>query len=183
MAFPFCSAESDSHLLWSDRPVTIKESQKDNLRELDKVWSQEIYPIGNGRLGCAVFGVPALERIQFNEDSLWVGNEDHTGGYQPFGDLYIQFPGHDTYENYCRELDISRAVQRVKYQSGGVSYTREYIASYPDQVLAIRLTAERVTGPFWNSGHNSLGMTLPIGISPPRRSVPVFCSTKSLPLM
>jgi Na+(H+)/acetate symporter ActP len=51
---------------------------------------------------------------------LWVGNEHHTGGYQPFGDLYIQL-GHKNFSNYRRELDISRAVQAVKYVSGGVT--------------------------------------------------------------
>lgn len=142
IASPLC-AEEANHLLWADKPVIIKEGQEGNLGALDKIWSQEVFPIGNGRLGCAVFGLPALDRVQFNEDSLWVGNEHHTGGYQPFGDLYIKLPGHETYENYRRELDISRAVQTVTYQSGGVTYTREYIASYPDQVLAIRLTADK----------------------------------------
>ncbi|HEX5790847.1 MAG TPA: glycoside hydrolase family 95 protein [Luteolibacter sp.] len=158
VASPLC-AEEANHLLWADKPVIIQESQANNLRELDKIWSQEVFPIGNGRLGCAVFGLPALDRVQFNEDSLWVGNEHHTGAYQPFGDLYIKLPGHENYENYRRELDISRAVQTVKYQSGGVTYTREYFASYPDQVLAIRLTADKpgsLTGELWlDSMHRS----------------------------
>ncbi|MFP4055586.1 MAG: glycosyl hydrolase family 95 catalytic domain-containing protein [Candidatus Brocadiia bacterium] len=33
----------------------------------------EALPVGNGRLGAMVFGRPAAERIQFNEDTLWVG--------------------------------------------------------------------------------------------------------------
>lgn len=145
-------------LLWSDLPVIVSETAVKNLRSLDKIWSEEIYPLGNGRLGCTVFGLPELERIQFNEDSLWVGNEDHTGGYQPFGDLYIQF-GHKDYSKYRRELDISKAVQTVKYESGGVTYTREYIASYPDQVLAFRFTADKpgsLSGEIWlDSMHRS----------------------------
>jgi len=140
--------------LWSDRPVVVPEGSKN----LDKIWSQEVYPIGNGRLGCTVFGHPDVERIQFNEDSLWVGNEDHTGGYQPFGDLYVQL-GHKEFSNYRRELDISKAVQTVKYVSGGVTYTREYIASYPDQVMAFRFTADKpgaLSGEIWlDSMHRS----------------------------
>jgi alpha-L-fucosidase 2 len=128
--------------LWSAHPVNIPEHLATNLKSLDEIWSKEVYPIGNGRLGCTVFGSPNEERIQFNEDSLWVGNEDHTGGYQPFGDLYIHF-GHQDVSNYHRELDISRAVQTVRYQSGGVTYTREYFASYPDQVLVFRFTADQ----------------------------------------
>lgn len=153
------TAAPEEHLLWANRPVNIPENAVNNLRSLDKIWSEEVYPIGNGRLGCTVYGQPDVERIQFNEDSLWVGNEDHTGGYQPFGDLYIQF-GHRNYSDYRRELDISKAVQTVKYVSGGVTYTREYIASYPDQVLAFRFTADKpgaLSGEIWlESMHRSV---------------------------
>ena len=40
-----------------------------------------------------IFGGIPTERIQFNEDSLWVGNEHNTGGYQPFGDVIIDVAG------------------------------------------------------------------------------------------
>jgi alpha-L-fucosidase 2 len=156
---PIHAGEAAGHVLWSDRPVSLDEKQAANLRTADKIWSEEVFPLGNGRLGGTVFGVPELERIQFNEDSLWVGNEDQTGGYQPFGDLYIKLPGHESYEGYRRELDISRAVQTVKYVSGGVTYTREYFASYPDQVLVVRLTTDKpasLTGEVWlDSMHRS----------------------------
>jgi alpha-L-fucosidase 2 len=152
------TAAPADQLLWSDRPVVVPEAAARNLRTLDKIWSQEVYPIGNGRLGCTVFGEPEVERIQFNEDSLWVGNEDHTGGYQPFGDLYIRF-GHKEYSDYRRELDIGKAVQTVNYVSDGVTYTREYIASHPDQVLAFRFTADKpgaLAGEIWlDSMHRS----------------------------
>ncbi len=35
-------------------------------------WNEAL-PIGNGRLGAVVFGVPFQERIQLNEESLWAG--------------------------------------------------------------------------------------------------------------
>jgi len=139
---PAVIAESKGHILWADSPVMIPEKSAESIRELDSLWSREVLPIGNGRLGCTVFGEPVEERIHFNEDSLWVGNEHHTGGYQPFGDLYIQF-GHTDFTNYRRELDIRRAVQTVTYESGGVKFTREYFASYPDQVLVFRFTADK----------------------------------------
>lgn len=113
-----CSAgSSPQHLLWSPEPVVFPEHMLQSLRYTDRYWSETVYPLGNGRLGCTVFGDPRVERIQFNEDSLWVGNEDYTGGYQPFGDVYVEL-GHSDYTNYHRELDISRAVQTVKYTSG-----------------------------------------------------------------
>ena len=51
--------------LWYDQPA-----QK---------WMTEALPIGNGRLGAMFFGGIARERIQFNEDSLWTGDENPSG--------------------------------------------------------------------------------------------------------
>ena len=62
-----------------------------------KKWESEALPVGNGRLGAMVFGDPARERIQFNEDSLWSGGANESGEYdvkdfgtyQSFGDLFL----------------------------------------------------------------------------------------------
>mgnify|MGYP000716509614 CR=1 FL=1 len=124
--------------LWADSPA------RDGM-----AWQSSVYPLGNGRLGCTVLGDPRRDRIQFNEDSLWVGNEDNTGGYQPFGDVYVEIshPNLNDYRrdltDYRRELDISRAVQSVTYKTGGVGYRREYFVSHPAQVAVIRLTADK----------------------------------------
>lgn len=64
------------------------------------------------------------------------------GNYQSFGDLSLSF-SHRNVSHYKRELDISRAVARISYEADGVRYTREYFASYPDNVLVIRLTANQ----------------------------------------
>ena len=61
--------------------------------------------------------------------------------YQPFGDLYIDFPGHETYTDYQRSLDISKAICRTEYKVNGVTYIREVLASNPDEVIVIKLTA------------------------------------------
>ncbi|NOR33772.1 MAG: glycoside hydrolase family 95 protein, partial [Bacteroidales bacterium] len=63
--------------------------------------------------------------------------------YQPFGDLYLDFPGHESYTEYHRELDISSALCRTSYVVNNVHYTRELIASHPSQIIAIRLEADR----------------------------------------
>jgi alpha-L-fucosidase 2 len=63
--------------------------------------------------------------------------------YQPFGDLRLHFPGHEKAADYRRELDLDAAIARTRYQVDGVIYTREVIASYPDNVIAVRLTASR----------------------------------------
>ena len=63
--------------------------------------------------------------------------------YQPFGDLYISFPGVDDYTNYYRELSLDSARAITRYTSGGVNYQREYITSLGDNVLVVHLTASK----------------------------------------
>ena len=61
--------------------------------------------------------------------------------YQPFGDLWIRFPFHGEVTNYHRELDLSSALCHTTYQVGTTNYSREYLASVPDQTIAISLKA------------------------------------------
>ncbi|HZO89623.1 MAG TPA: glycoside hydrolase family 95 protein [Chthonomonadaceae bacterium] len=63
--------------------------------------------------------------------------------YQPFGDLLLRFPGHVHYSDYRRELDLSTGIARTTYRVGGVTYTQEVFLSRPDNVLVLRLTADR----------------------------------------
>ncbi len=62
--------------------------------------------------------------------------------YQPFGDLWIRFPGHSQVTSYRRELDLREAICKTSYSVGGVNFTREYFASYPDNVIVIKLTSD-----------------------------------------
>lgn len=41
-------------------------------REPARVWTDAL-PLGNGRLGAMVYGIPATERIQLNEETIWAG--------------------------------------------------------------------------------------------------------------
>ena len=54
-------------------------------------WETEALPIGNGRLGGMIFGGVRREHLQFNESSLWIGDESDTGAYQGFGDVFVDF--------------------------------------------------------------------------------------------
>ncbi|MEJ5239199.1 MAG: glycoside hydrolase family 95 protein, partial [Limisphaera sp.] len=64
--------------------------------------------------------------------------------YQPLGNLWLEFP-HGEYETngYRRALDLDRAVATVQYRAGGVTFTREVFSSFPDQVIVVRVTADR----------------------------------------
>src|SRR5207302_10958096 len=59
--------------------------------------------------------------------------------YQPFGDLYLHFAGHNRAADYHRELDLNSAVASVRYRIGDTTYLRQVFASHPDQVIVVRL--------------------------------------------
>ena len=63
--------------------------------------------------------------------------------YQPFGDLRISFPGHTRYTDYSRELSLDSARVLVKYRKDDVTYKREIITSFTDQVVVVHLTASK----------------------------------------
>jgi alpha-L-fucosidase 2 len=109
-------------------------------------WEKEALPIGNGRLGGMVFSDPQRERIQFNEDSLWIGDESDTGSYQAFGDIFVELDGAkaaDPVASYARRLDIDRAVHTTRYQREGITFQRVCFSSAPAQVLVLRMTADQ----------------------------------------
>lgn len=106
-------------------------------------WMTSALPIGNGRIGAMIFGGILQERIQFNDKTLWTGSDTIRGAFQNFGDIYIDFDDHQNYSNYRRELDIENAIARVDYTIGNISYTREYLASYPDDIIAVRFSSNK----------------------------------------
>ena len=63
--------------------------------------------------------------------------------FQPVGDLWLTFPDAGNAQTYRRDLDLDTAVARVTYVSAGVTFTREVFSSPIDQVIAIRLRADR----------------------------------------
>ncbi len=102
----------------------------------------EALPIGNGSLGGMIFGGVEQERIQFNEESLVTGTTQTVGFYQPFGDVYLDFPGLKA-ENYTRKLNLNEGVHQVSFTSNSVNYKRECFSSYPDKVMVFHLSANK----------------------------------------
>lgn len=66
---------------------------------------------------------------------------NHGMAYQPVGDIYLTFPGHDKFTDFHRELDIATATATTNYTVDGIKYTREYFTSFTDDVVTINLTA------------------------------------------
>ena len=56
------STNAQEHKLWYDKPA--------------QVWTEAL-PLGNGRLGAMVYGNPATEQIQLNEETIWAGQPNN----------------------------------------------------------------------------------------------------------
>jgi alpha-L-fucosidase 2 len=122
-------------------------------RQPAKKWDAEALPIGNGRMGAMLFGNIKSEHIQFNEQSLWSGDNnwdgeyetgDHGfGSYRNFGELVLDFEHADSAKEYRRVLNITKGVHITSFEINGTRFTREAFASYPDQVIVFRYTANK----------------------------------------
>ena len=63
-----CTSGNDTQLkLWYEEPA--------------KQWTDAL-PLGNGRLGAMVFGTPAQERVQINEETIWGGGPHNNVNYK-----------------------------------------------------------------------------------------------------
>jgi alpha-L-fucosidase 2 len=67
------------------------------------------------------------------------------GSYQTLGDLRLKFSYADTNAatDYRRELDLQTATAHTEFSRGGVKFLREIFVSAPDQVIVMRLTADK----------------------------------------
>jgi alpha-L-fucosidase 2 len=63
--------------------------------------------------------------------------------YQPMGRLHLSFDVPGEVADYRRELDMDSAVARTSFRIGKAHFTREVFASYPDQVVVVRLTCDQ----------------------------------------
>ncbi|WP_236978823.1 glycoside hydrolase family 95 protein [Membranihabitans maritimus] len=81
----------------------------------------------------------------------WLGRAQEC--YQPMSDLWLNLEHAGQIENYKRFLDISNSIAGVTYSVGDTKYRREIFASYPDHIIAVKITAE---GPGTVDGNISL---------------------------
>lgn len=120
-------------------------------------WESQGLPLGNGSLGAVMMSAPGRDVIQFTVDSLWTGDENPTGAYeheekrpgegcfgafQSMGELSFTMDGGEV-AGFRRELDLGRALHTASWKQDGTGHSREAFVSFPDQVLAWRLTADR----------------------------------------
>jgi alpha-L-fucosidase 2 len=63
--------------------------------------------------------------------------------YQSLGNLKINFPGHEDYHSYYRELDLEKAITTSKHKVNGITYKTTAFAPFPDQVVIVRISADK----------------------------------------
>ena len=115
-------------------------------------WMEYALPLGNGELGCMVFGGVYNEEIQFNEKTLWSGEANKVGAgggqrtFMDFGSVFVENKDKSIWEgvtDYVRYLDIEEGIAGVQFKNGnGSLFTRKYFSSAPDQVIAAQYKAE-----------------------------------------
>lgn len=96
--------------------------------------------------------LPKIQQLVFDEKYLDAHNlfGRHLMGYpveqqkyQSLANLHLFFKNQDSITSYRRWLDLETGVTGVSFKANDITYTREIFASAPDQVIVIRITADR----------------------------------------
>ena len=72
-----------------------------------------------------------------------ITKKSHGMPYQTVGNLKLNFPGHEEFSNYYRELDIENAIVSYSYTANDVNYETSVFSSYPDQVIIAQIKADK----------------------------------------
>ena len=109
-------------------------------------WMEYALPLGNGELGCMVFGGVLKEELQFNEKTLWSGPANVVGAgggqrtFMNFGSVFVKNLDETLSQgvtDYVRYLDIKEGIAGVEFKNAnGTKQVRKYFSSAPDQVIA-----------------------------------------------
>ena len=151
--------------LWYDRPAQYFEESlpigngklgalvyggaEDNLVYLNDITLWTGKPVDRDLDKDAHQWIPKIREALFNEDyQLADSLQRYVQGpnsqyYQPLATLHIYDWNVGDVSDYRRELDIDSAFCRDRYVREGITFTREYLASNPDKLIAIRLRADR----------------------------------------
>ena len=104
-----CSSQNNDLKLWYDTPASQ--------------WTDAL-PLGNGRLGALVFGTPAQERIQINEETIWGGGPHNNVNYAAKDGLdkirQALWEGRRSdAQALCDEYISSKSAHGMPYQTAG----------------------------------------------------------------
>lgn len=112
---------------WSGGPYStvVKDGYK-VLPQIQKLVFEEKYLAAHNLFGRNLMGYP-VEQMK----------------YQCLANLHLFFNNQDTVTNYKRWLDLENGIAGVSYTANGIIYKREVFASAPDQVIVVRITANK----------------------------------------
>ncbi len=123
------------------------ECEKISLNE-DTLWSG--FPTRHNIPGAAKYYKEARSLAmdkKYNEAQELIEENvlsNYTQSYLPLGEVFLEMEHPDgTFENYRRSLSLDDAVSRLTYSVGGITYTREAFASAPDNVIVMRICADK----------------------------------------
>ena len=72
-----------------------------------------------------------------------MGIPERIKSYQSLADLRLTFHNDGNVSNYRRELDLDTGIVRISYRVGTVSFEREVFASAVDDIIVMRISADR----------------------------------------
>src|SRR5450432_96852 len=121
------TVQLNEHTLWSGSP-----NRNDNPLALDSL----------AEIRNLIFSGKQKEAEQM-ANRVIISKKSQGQIFETAGELHLAFPDHVAYSQYYRELNIENAEAKTSYTAEGVTYTREFIASFADRVIVIRLTASK----------------------------------------
>lgn len=112
---------------WTGGPYsTVVKGGYKHLPKIQQLVFEEKYLAAHNLFGRQLMGYPVEQQK-----------------YQSLANLHLFLKNQDTVSNYTRWLDLEHAVSGVSYTSNKINYIREVFASAPDQVIALRITADQ----------------------------------------
>lgn len=83
------------------------------------------------------------KRAQILADKGLTAKTLHGSAFQNIGEFTLDFHNLGDIKDYYRELDIEKALTTTTFTSNGTHFKREVFASIPDNVMVIRLSADK----------------------------------------
>ncbi len=172
------AGEDDALRLWYDRPAKVWEealavgngrlgamvfgdpvTERLQINE-DTVWAGGPYHPVNPEARKALPEVRRLVNQGRYTDAEKLINEKVMAlprgqmAYQTVGSLLLKFPSAEM-KDFRRELDLDTAIATVSYTAGEVKHRREVFSSAPDDVIVVRLTADKPGSIVFTAGMES----------------------------
>lgn len=134
-----------------------------------RIWEQESYLAGNGRIGASALHGSGRDRYALNEVSFWSGgrnggtinangdksfngenhpyvDDDGFGGAQPVGDLIVDFDAPAACGSFLRQIILDEGLVASSARRKDTLIESTAFCSHPDQVMVIQYRADKPRG-------------------------------------